>query len=66
MTALSGFDVEELRHVRLVLTESVVSFRRKVLGVGMVEIQVPRDFGILATELEDFQPDPTDRIIAGQ
>jgi PIN domain nuclease of toxin-antitoxin system len=35
-----------------------------VLEIGIVEIPVSGNIGILATELEDFPPDPADRIIA--
>ena len=48
---------------RLLLAQPVANWRHSVLGLGIVEIPVSGDIGILATELEDFPLDPADRII---
>ncbi len=65
VSAITFWEVAMLaRRGRLFLAESVASWRQKVLGLGVVEIPVSGDIGIRAAELEDFQPDPADRIIA--
>ena len=51
-----------MRH-RLTLAESVAGWRRRVLELGIEEIPVSGDIGILATELEGLPADPADRII---
>ena len=52
-----------MRH-RLALAQTVTAWRRRVLDLGIEEIPVSGDIGILATELEEFPRDPADRIIA--
>lgn len=65
VSAITFWEVAMLaRRGRLVLAQSVGIWRQRVLGLGVVEIPVTGDIGILTTELEDFQPDPADRIIA--
>ena len=49
---------------RLILVQPVTNWRHNVLELGIAEIPVSGDIGILATELEDFPLDPADRIIA--
>ena len=49
---------------RLALAQPVASWRRKVLELGIVEMPMTGDIGILATELEGFPADPAGRIIA--
>ncbi len=49
---------------RLILVQPVANWRHNVLELGISEIPVSGDIGILATEFEDFPPDPADRIIA--
>ncbi len=49
---------------RLILVQPVPNWRHNVLELGIAEIPVSGDIGILATEFEDFPPDPADRIIA--
>ena len=51
-----------MRH-RLTLAETVTGWRRRVLELGVQEIPVSGDVGILATELEGIPADPADRII---
>ena len=48
---------------RLELKQSIHNWREMVLNLGIVEIPVTGDIGIMATELENFHPDPADRII---
>ena len=65
VSAITFWEVAMLaRRGRLALAESVVNWRQKVLELGVIEIPVSGDIGILATELQDFQSDPADRIIA--
>ena len=65
MSAMTFREVAMLvaRH-RLGLVQPVSNWRHKVLELGITEIPVSGDIGILATELEDFPLDPADRIIA--
>ena len=51
-----------MRH-RLTLAETVASWRRRVLELGVQEVPVSGDVGILAAELEGIPADPPDRII---
>ena len=51
-----------MRH-RLTLAQTVSGWRRRVLDLGIEEIPVTGDIGILATELEGLPADPADRII---
>ena len=65
VSAMTFWEVAMLaRHHRLALAQPVSSWRQKVLELGIVEVPVSGDIGILATELEGFPPDPADRIIA--
>ena len=52
-----------MRH-RVTLAQTVAGWRRRVLDLGIEEISVSGDIGILATELEGLPADPADRIIA--
>ena len=65
VSGMSFWEVAMLvqRH-RLVLVQPVANWRHNVLELGIAEIPVSGDIGILATELEDFPLDPADRIIA--
>ena len=49
---------------RLTLVQTVAGWRRRVLGLGIEEIPISGDIGILATELEGLPADPADRMIA--
>ena len=51
-----------MRH-RLTLPQTVSSWRRRVLDLGIEEIPVSGDIAILSTELEGLPADPADRII---
>ena len=65
VSAMTFWEVAMLaRRHRLVLAQPAASWRQKVLELGIAEIPMSGDIGILATELEDFPPDPADRIIA--
>jgi PIN domain nuclease of toxin-antitoxin system len=48
---------------RLTLAQTVAGWRRRVLDLGIEEIPVSGDIGILSAELEGFPADPADRII---
>ena len=64
VSAMTFWEVAMLaRRGRLVLAESVALWRQKAVGLGIIEIPVSGDIGILSTELENFQSDPADRII---
>ena len=65
VSAMTFWEVAMLvqRHC-LVLVQPVANWRRNVLELGIAEIPVTGDIGILAAELEAFPPDPADRIIA--
>ena len=65
MSAMSFWEVAMLvQRRRLVLAQPVANWRHNVLELGIVEIPVSGDIGILATELEDFPLDPADRVFA--
>ena len=65
VSAMSFWEVAMLvRRQRLPLPQPVATWRHRVLELGIDEIPVSGDIGILAAELEDFPPDPADRIIA--
>ena len=49
---------------RLALSQPVHSWRQRVFQVGIEEVAVTGEIGIMAAELEDFPADPADRIIA--
>ena len=51
-----------MRH-RIALAETVAGWRRRVLELGIEEIPLSGDIGILATELDGLPGDPADRII---
>ena len=51
-----------MRH-RLTLAHTVAGWRRRVLDLGIEEIPISGDIGIMATELKGLPADPADRII---
>lgn len=64
VSAMTFWEVAMLtRRRRLVLAQPIASWRQKALELGVAEIPVSGDIGILSTELEDFPADPADRII---
>ncbi len=65
VSAITFWEVAMLgQRRRLVLVQPVANWRHSVLELGITEIPVSGDIGILATEFEDFPLDPADRIIA--
>ena len=65
VSAMTFWEVSMLvQRRRLVLVQPVANWRHNVLELGIGEIAVSGDIGILAAELEDFPLDPADRIIA--
>ena len=48
---------------RMTLLRDIGSWRRELLGQGLIEIPVDGDIGIRANALPDFHADPADRII---
>ena len=49
---------------RLTLTPPVAGWRRRVLDLGIEEIPISGDIGILAADLDGLPADPADRMIA--
>lgn len=49
---------------RLAVSQPVLSWRQRVLEVGIEEVPISGEMGIMAAELADFPADPADRIIA--
>lgn len=47
----------------LLLHQSIESWRRDLLELGLVEVAVGGDMAIAAAQLADFHPDPADRLI---
>ena len=65
VSAMTFWEVAMLvQRRRLVLIQPVANWRHNVLELGIAEVPVSGDIGILAAELEDFPLDPADRIIA--
>ena len=64
VSALTFWEIATLAHRQhLHLGRPLAEWRRQVLGLGMVEVPVSGEIGILAAELSDFHADPADRII---
>lgn len=49
---------------RIMLAQPAQNWRQRVLELGIEEVTVSGDVGILAADLENFHPDPADRVIA--
>jgi PIN domain nuclease of toxin-antitoxin system len=65
VSAITFWEVAMLQgRGRLVLPLPVVLWRRNLLETGVLEVPITGEIGILAAELQDFHPDPADRIIA--
>ena len=64
VSAISFWEVAMLNAKgRIKLDEDVLAWRRRQLEQGMIEIAVDGEIGIRAVSLENFHPDPADRII---
>ena len=64
VSAISFWEVASLtRRGRLTLAYSSGEWRRIALGLGIVEIPLTGEIGILAAELEGLPGDPAERII---
>lgn len=64
VSAISFWEVAMLNAKgRIKLDEDVLTWRRRQLEQGMIEIAVDGEIGIRAASLEKFHPDPADRII---
>jgi|AP95_1055475.scaffolds.fasta_scaffold08367_5 PIN domain nuclease of toxin-antitoxin system len=64
ISALSFWEVAMLVHGgRLQMPQPAAGWRQRVLELGIQEIPVSGEIGILAAELENFPRDPADRII---
>ncbi len=65
VSAISFWEIAMLiRRRKLSLDTSVSAWRQQVLQLGIKEVAVTGDIGIVAVELSDFPADPADRIIA--
>ena len=65
VSAMTFWEVAMLAQPRrLALSLPSAIWRQRALELGIVEIPVSGEIGIVAAELEDFPPDPADRIIA--
>lgn len=64
VSAISFWEVVMLNTKgRIKLDEDVLTWRRRQLEQGMIEIAVDGEIGVRAASLENFHPDPADRII---
>jgi len=64
VSAISFWEVALLgRRGRLILAYSCGEWRQNALGLGIVEMPLTGEIGILAAELEGLPGDPADRII---
>ena len=64
VSAFTFWEVAMLRAKdRLDSPVDVATWRRELLGLGLIEIPVDGDIGIRANALADFHADPADRII---
>ena len=65
ISAFSFWEVAMLvQSGRLLLAQPAASWRQRVLELGIQEVPVSGDIGILAAGLGDFPRDPADRIIS--
>ena len=65
VSVMSFWEVAMLsRRDRLALTQPPLTWRRNTLNLGLIEISVSRDIGILSADLDNFHRDPADRIIS--
>ena len=65
VSAFSFWEVAMLvQSGRLLLAEAATGWRQRVVELGIQEVPVSGDIGILAAGLADFPRDPADRIIA--
>ena len=65
VSAFSFWEVAMLvQSGRLLLAQPAAGWRQRVLELGIQEVPVSGDIGILAAGLEGFPRDPADRIIA--
>ena len=64
VSAMTFWEVAMLaQRRRLALSLPSAIWRQRALDLGIVEIPVSGDIGIVAAELEEFPADPADRII---
>ncbi|MDO8751682.1 MAG: type II toxin-antitoxin system VapC family toxin [Dehalococcoidia bacterium] len=64
VSAISFWELAMLsKHRRLVLAYSMDIWRRTVLQLGIAEVPMAGDIGIIAAELDGLPGDPADRII---
>lgn len=64
VSAISFWEIALLQSKKRVsMPEDVVDVRRRLFEEGLVEIKVDGETLIRAVQLENFQPDPADRII---
>ncbi len=64
VSAFTFWEVAMLRAKdRLDSPADVATWRRELLGQGLIEIPMDGDIGIRANALDDFHSDPADRII---
>ena len=65
VSAFSFWEVAMLvQSGRLLLAQPAAGWRQRVLELGIQEVPVSGDIGILAAGLKDFPRDPAERIIA--
>lgn len=64
VSAITFWEVAMLaQRQRVMLSQPARTWRQRVLELGIEEITLSGDVGILAAELENFHADPADRII---
>lgn len=64
VSAITFWEVAMLnKKGRITLTEDPNIWRQQVFDLGIKEIEVTGEIGIKATELEDINKDPADRIV---
>lgn len=61
--AISFWELAMLQQRGRIALPPLRAWREELLDMGLREIAVDGDFGLGATELQDFHPDPADRLI---
>jgi PIN domain nuclease of toxin-antitoxin system len=65
VSAITFWEIAMLyRRKRITLQMPVSFFRQFLFKMGLREVAITGEIGILAAELDNFHPDPADRIIA--
>ena len=63
VSAISFWELAMLQTKGRLILPPLIHWRKDLLDMGLKEVPVTGDIGILANNLEEFHPDPADRLI---